>query len=51
MGVKKARMSSGLAYSQYKQLAEAKASRKWIELKIVDPAYTSVSQKNKVILH
>ena len=42
-GCKKARMSSGLAYSQYKQLAEAKASRKWIELKIVDPAYTSVA--------
>ena len=43
MGVKKARMLSGLAYSKYKQLAEAKASRKGIELKIVDPAYTSVA--------
>lgn len=43
MDVKKARMLSGLAYSKYIQLAEAKASRKGIELKIVDPAYTSVA--------
>jgi len=43
MGEKKARMLSGLAYSKFRQFAEAKASRKGIELKIVDPAYTSVA--------
>ena len=43
MGVKKARMLSGLAYSKYKQLAEAKVSRKGVELIMIDPAYTSVA--------
>lgn len=43
MGVKKARKLSGLAYSKYKQLAEAKASRKGVELIMIDPAYTSVA--------
>ena len=43
MGEKKARMLSGLAYSKFRQLAESKASRKGIELKVVDPAYTSVA--------
>ena len=42
MGVKGARMLSGLAYSKYASLARSKASRLGIELIFVDPAYTSV---------
>lgn len=42
LGVKRARMLSGLAYAQYKTLARSKAARLGAELIIVDPAYTSV---------
>ena len=43
LGVKHARMLSGLAYSKYQSLARSKASRLGIELIFVDPAYTSVA--------
>lgn len=43
LGVRQARMLSGLAYAQYQSLAKGKASRLGIELIFVDPAYTSVA--------
>ena len=43
LGVKNARMLSGLAYSKYQALARAKAARLGVELIFVDPAYTSVA--------
>lgn len=43
MGDKYARMLSGLAYAAFKNLAMAKAARLGIELKFVNPAYTSVA--------
>lgn len=43
MGVKRARLLSGLAYAKFKQLATAKASRLGVHLYFVDPAYTSVA--------
>ncbi len=43
LGMKHARMLSGLAYASYKQLSLAKASRLGVELIFVDPAYTSVA--------
>jgi IS605 OrfB family transposase len=43
LGVKGARMLSGLAYARYKSLVLAKAARSGIEIIIVDPAYTSVA--------
>jgi IS605 OrfB family transposase len=43
LGDKHARMLSGLAYSAFKNLAMAKASRLGIEIKTVNPAYTSVA--------
>ena len=43
LGVKGARMLSGLAYARYKSLALAKAGRRGTEIIIVDPAYTSVA--------
>lgn len=43
LGVKHARMLSGLAYAKYQSLARGKASRLGIELIFVDPAYTSVA--------
>lgn len=43
LGVRNARMLSGLAYAKYKSLALGKASRHGIELIFVDPAYTSVA--------
>jgi len=43
LGVKRARMLSGLAYSKYRQLATSKASRLGVELILVNPAYTSVA--------
>jgi IS605 OrfB family transposase len=47
LGVKHARMLSGLAYSKYQLLARSKASRLGIELIFVDPAYTSVAASVK----
>lgn len=43
LGDKHARMLSGLAYSAFKNLAMAKASRLGIEVEMVNPAYTSVA--------
>lgn len=43
LGERRARMLSGLAYAQFRQLAQGKASRLGIELQIIDPAYTSVA--------
>ena len=43
MGVRYARMLSGLTYARYKQLAQSKAARLGLELLVVDPAYTSVA--------
>lgn len=43
LGVRHARMLSGLAYAKYKSLTMGKASRHGIELMFVDPAYTSVA--------
>jgi IS605 OrfB family transposase len=43
MGVRQARMLSGLAYAAYKRLVLAKASRSGVRLTLVNPAYTSVA--------
>ena len=43
MGVRHARMLSGLAYSAFRQLALSKASRSGVRLTFVNPAYTSVA--------
>ena len=43
LGVKRARMLSGLAYAKFRALAMSKASRLGIELHFVNPAFTSVA--------
>ncbi|MBC7597880.1 MAG: transposase [Polaromonas sp.] len=43
MGVERARMLSGLAYSAFRRLITAKASRTGVALHVVDPAWTSVA--------
>jgi IS605 OrfB family transposase len=47
MSPARARMLSGLAYAQYRQLTASKCFRMGLELKVVNPAYTSVAGRIK----